>query len=604
MQLLGFLALSAAILFVAYRVVGGLLTKVFKLSELENTPAHSMRDGLDYEPARAARLFPQHFSAIAAAGPIVGPILAGIYFGWGPAWIWILVGSILVGGIHDFTALLASVRHESKSIAEIVRLYMNPRAYILFLLFIWFALVYVIIAFTDVTAGTFVATASGGTGDAPGPAVATSSILYLLFAVAMGLCLRFTKLGAGKAKLIFIPLVFAAILVGPYLPINLISLWTPEGATPDQLAVAKDSAQRAWGYILLVYCFIAAMAPVWSLLQPRGELGGYFLYIVIVAAVLGVAVGAFTGGATIQQPFFIAWQSETATKSFGYNATVFPILFITVACGACSGFHSIVASGTTSKQLHTEADTTPVAYGGMLMEGFFACISLATFMILKEVPKTGGPNAIYAAGIRDFAEQALRPIYSSEALSGWLLQFALLCFATFVFDTLDACTRLSRYVLMELLGWRSARQAAFATFICLILPVIVLSLPRMTFEGKPQPLWQVFWNIFGSSNQLLAALTLMGVTVWLARHRMHYWITLGPAVFMMVMTIWSLVISIPPYLKLIRGEAKVEVFKHLQFGITVSLIVLSAWLIVEAFITWRTMLGPPQDAPRAETVTA
>ena len=581
MDLLLFLVFSALILSIAYRVVGRRLVAMFDLSPAEDTPAHQLRDGLDYEPARASYLLPQHFSAIAAAGPIVGPILAGLYFGWGPAWLWIILGSIFIGGIHDFTALIASVRHRARSIAQVVREHMNPRAHLLFLVFIWFALVYVIIAFTDVTAGTFVAPANSTSAAAPGPAVAASSALYLLLAVAMGLALRFTSLGPLRAKLIFLPLVFVAIVVGPYMPIDLGGLFP--GANP----------QVIWGYILLAYCFAAALSPVWALLQPRGELGGYFLYIVMSAGVLGIAVGALSGDLHIAQPFFKGWE---ATDSFGNAAPLFPILFITVACGACSGFHSVVASGTTSKQLRCEMDARSIGYGSMLLEAFFACLSLATLMILTQ--PSGGPSAIYANGIATFADHALSPLLPAGVDPRALLfQFALLCFATFVFDTLDACTRLARYVLMELLGWTSRPQAILATALTLVLPALALSIPRIEFAGKPLPLYQVFWGIFGSSNQLLAALTLLGVTVWLARKGKPYWLALGPTLFMMTMTLWSLLISIGPYLSLWQPGAVIEPLRHFQFLITISLVVLTLWLIVEAIVTWRTLIRPGRAAP-------
>ncbi len=583
MDLLLFLLFSALVLAIAYRFVGRKLAAIFKLSTAEDTPAHQLRDGLDYEPARASYLLPQHFSAIAAAGPIVGPILAGLYFGWGPAWLWIILGSILIGGIHDFTALVASVRHRARSIAQVVREHMNPRAHLLFLVFIWFALVYVIIAFTDVTAGTFVAPASAGSADAPGPAVAASSALYLLLAVAMGLALRHTSLSPLRAKLIFLPLVFVAIVVGPYMPIDLGGLFP--GANP----------QVIWGYVLLIYCFAAALSPVWALLQPRGELGGYFLYIVMIAGVLGIAIGGLSGDLHIAQPFFKGWEG---TDSFGNAAPLFPILFITVACGACSGFHSVVASGTTSKQLRCEMDARSVGYGSMLLEAFFACLSLATLMILAQ--PSGGPSAIYAKGIATFADHALSPILPAGVdASALLYQFALLCFATFVFDTLDACTRLARYVLMELLGWTSRPQAILATALTLVLPALALSIPRVEFAGKPLPLYQVFWGIFGSSNQLLAALTLLGVTVWLARKGLPYWLALGPTIFMLAMTMWSLLISIGPYLSLWQLGTAIEPLRHFQFLITLSLVVLTLWLIVEAFITWRTLIRPSQRQPQA-----
>lgn len=577
MQVLLFLAVSAIILGVAYVLVGNWLERLFRLSRTESeTPAHTMRDGLDYEPATTAALLPQHFSAIAAAGPIVGPILAALYFGWGPAWLWIIFGSILIGGIHDFTCLLASVRHKARSVAELVREYMTPRAYFLFLVFIWFALVYVIIAFADVTAGTFVATASATSGDAPGPAVATSSVLYLGLAVLMGVLIRTKTMSPTKAKLVCFPLLVLAIVGGPMLPLDLGGIF---GA----------NTQRAWGVLLLIYCFVAAMSPVWALLQPRGELGGYFLYIVMGVAVVGIAIGAASSDLTISQPAFKGWMGDMAATK-GAAMPLFPMLFITIACGACSGFHSIVASGTTSKQLHRECDAKAVGYGSMLLEGFLACISLTTLMVMTEIPK-GGPNVIYATGIAQFGDRIARAI-SSTNLYPLLYQFALLCFATFVFDTLDACTRLARYVLMELMGWETRAQGYLATGITLLFPLVVMLLPPVLVDGQPRPLWQIFWNIFGSSNQLLAALALLAVTVWLAKKGMAWWLTLVPTVFMMAMTLWSLVMMVGPYLTLVRGTKPVAAIQHLQFAIVVSLIVLSVWLVVEALLTWRTMVRP------------
>lgn len=575
MDLLFFVLVSFAILMTAYWYVGGKLVSIFRLKTSENTPAHLLRDGVDFEPITASRLLPQHFSAISAAGPIVGPILAGLYFGWGPAWLWIILGSILIGGIHDFTALVASIRHGGRSVAEVVREYMSPRAYILLLIFIWFALVYVIIAFTDVTAGTFVAQANSAAADAPGPAVASSSIIYLLLAVIMGCVTRYTNLGPMKAKLIFMPLVFCAIVAGPYIPFDI-----------QKFFAHGVNIQVIWGYLLLGYCFVAALLPVWSLLQPRGELGGYFLYLVMAAAVLGIVAGAIQGTAHIEQPFFKGWQ---ASDSFGNPAALFPVLFITVACGACSGFHSIVASGTTSKQLMREVDARPVGYGSMLLESFFACLSLATLMITA-TPPAGGPSAIYANGLADLASWAISPLIpASVDPRSFLFQFALLCFATFVFDTLDACTRLARYILMELIGWKSRRQAVIATGITLIIPLIAVALPRVQLSGKTVPLYQVFWSIFGSSNQLLAAIILLGVSVWLAKKALPYWISLGPTIFMMMVTLWSLAISIGPYLVLWQTEAKIDLIRHFQFGITISLIFLSLWLIAESWITWQTI---------------
>ncbi len=569
MSLLLFLVASGLILGLAYRWMGRYLARYFQLDASAPVPAHTQRDGLDFEPAKASYLLPQHFSAIAAAGPVVGPILAATAFGWLPSWIWIIVGAILIGGVHDVATLIASVRHGARSIAEVVRRYMNRRSYLLFLAFIWVSLIYVIIAFADVTAGTFVQKATAAGDAAPGPAVATSSILYLLLSVVMGLVVRYAKLGEGLAKLIFLPLVLGAILLGPYLPFDLAAL---TGAARPQML---------WDFVLLGYCFFAALAPVWLLLQPRGALGGYFLYVIIVVGVLGIAIGALNGSLSIQAPAVSPGHFFTFS---GSTPPMIPVLFITIACGACSGFHSIVASGTTSKQLANEADAKPVAYGGMLLESFFACISLATVMILAK--PTGRPDLTYADGIAVFMNQAtfgLVPV-------GVARQFGLLCFATFVFDTLDACTRLARYVLMEFTGWKNRLGLYGATLFSVGVPALVLAMPPATLDGNPTPLWRVFWGLFGSSNQLLAALALLGVTVWLARRGRTPWLTLGPTIFMLVFTIWSLGLTLWK-----RGElvlaGTAQPAHRMEFGVALVLVSMALWLVVEALLLARRPAG-------------
>ncbi|MBI5382207.1 MAG: carbon starvation protein A [Opitutae bacterium] len=565
MTLILFLVVSGAILAVGYRWMGGRLARFLALDPKATTPAIAHRDGLDYEPINTSYLLPQHFSAIAAAGPIVGPILAGVYFGWVPAWLWILFGSIFIGGVHDFMTLIASVRHDARSIAEVVRRYMNRRSYLLFLAFIWISLVYVIIAFADVTAGAFVQRASVAEAAAPGPAVATSSMVYLLLAVVMGLSVRFLKVSEERAKWIFLPLVFGAILLGPLLPFDLTRFFP------------TSQPQLAWDYVLLIYCFFAAIAPLWLLMQPRGALGGYFLYAVMVIGVVGIVVGGLAGQVSIQAPAFGAGELFAFS---GSTPPLFPILFITVACGACSGFHSIVASGTTSKQLRSETDAKPVAYGGMLLEGFFACISLATVMILA---KPGGkPDATYANGVAVFMHQASFGLVSVEIAR----QFGLLCFATFVFDTLDACTRLARYVLLELTGWKGRAGICAATLLTLAIPALVVSLPPAVVAGKTMPIWQVFWTLFGSSNQLLAALALLGVTVWLRHLGKSVWYTLGPALFMLAMTMWSLVLIMKQYFGRVAAGASVGVH-HVEFGVALLLLAMALWLVVEAGLVAR-----------------
>ena len=571
MSLILFLAVSGLILAWAYRWYGRILARYLQLDATIKTPAHTQRDGLDYEPASKTWLLPQHFSAIAAAGPIVGPILAGTYFGWLPSWLWIIFGAIFVGGVHDLMTLVASVRHGAKSIAEVVRRYMNRRSYLLFLGFIWISLVYVIIAFADVTAGTFVQKASVADGDAPGPAVATSSILYLGLAIVMGLCMRKFKLGEGKAQLIFLPLVLGAIIAGPHLPLDLAAL------------TGSARPQILWDHVLLTYCFFAALSPVWLLMQPRGALGGYFLYVIVIVGVVGVVVGGLKGDITIAAP---AVSSANLFSFNGATPPLLPVLFITIACGACSGFHSIVASGTTSKQLDRETDAKPVAYGGMLLESFLACLSLATVMILAK--PTGRPDLTYADGVAVFMNQATFGLVSVDIAR----QFGLLCFATFVFDTLDACTRLARYVLMELTGWSGRAGMIFATLVTLALPAIVVTLPPAIVAGQPVPLWRAFWNLFGTSNQLLAALALLGVTVWLQQRQRSVWITLGPTIFMLAMTFWSLLLTAQVHLGRLKNGGAATV-QHVEFAVVLLLAVMAIWLVVEALLLAKKRTPPP-----------
>jgi carbon starvation protein len=270
------------------------------------------------------------------------------------------------------------------------------------------------------------------------------------------------------------------------------------------------------------------------------------------------------------------------------------VLFITIACGACSGFHSIVASGTTSKQLDRETDARAVGYGGMLLESFLACLSLATVMILAK--PTGRPDLTYADGVGIFMNQATFGLISVDVAR----QFGLLCFATFVFDTLDACTRLARYVMMELTGWTGRRGMIFATGLTLLLPALVVSLPPAVVGGQPLPVWRAFWNLFGTSNQLLAALALLGVTVWLHRRGRPVWITLGPTIFMLVMTLWSLLISVQTHLGRVRTGTAAAVH-HVEFSVVVLLSAMAVWLVVEALLLARQRppAAPLVPEPRA-----
>ena len=272
MTLLMVVVFSAVVLSVAYVTYGRLLVRLLRLDPNATTPAVELRDDVDYVPIEPKFLLSQHFSAIAAAGPIVGPILAGVAFGWVPALLWILIGSIFIGGVHDLTSLVASIRHKARSIAEVVRDHMSGRAYMLFLAFVWLSLVYIIVAFTDVTAGAFLSDIEpDGVGKTTilGGGIATSSLLYLALPIVMGLLLRYTRLSVGWATVIFLPLVGVSIWAGQKIPFDVQQIFN----------LSPENAKRVWNTALLGYCFIASLIPMWLLLQPRGHLGGYFLYL-------------------------------------------------------------------------------------------------------------------------------------------------------------------------------------------------------------------------------------------------------------------------------------------------------------------------------------
>ncbi|MDX1946706.1 MAG: carbon starvation CstA family protein [Pirellulaceae bacterium] len=579
MNLLYIVLPSAVVLTIAYLTYGRVLTRLFRLDPTRKTPAHELQDGLDYEPLTTSALLPQHFSAIAAAGPIVGPIVAGMTFGWLPALIWILVGSILIGGVHDFSALVASIRHKARSIAEVVRDHMSQRSYILFLLFIWIALVYIIVAFTDVTALSFVGAATAESGGVGGGAIASSSLLYLVLPVLMGLLMRFAKMPLWLATIVFVPLVGMAIWVGKFIPFDV-------GA---QFNLSDGDARKVWDVALLCYCLVAGLLPVWMLLQPRGHLGGFFLYIALGAGAIGLALG----GETAKFPAFRGWEIPNAP---GGVTTLFPALFILIACGACSGFHSLIASGTTSKQLRVETDARPIGYGAMLLEAMVAIISLCCVMMFAEgspVLDPKKPNFVYAQGIGRFLEVV-------RIDRGLGIAFALMAFTTFVYDTLDVCTRLGRYILVELTGWRSKAGMVFATALTAGIPLFFLLRHPSNAEV---PVWRVFWNLFGASNQLLAALTLLGITVWLWRTRRAWWVWLVtgvPTVWMYTMSTWALVaMTLPKF----RDEAGGLVIPRDPIPwIGVVLLILAAIMLFEAIRILLSLGTPPE--PKGEPAMA
>jgi carbon starvation protein len=551
-----------AVLVAGYLLYGRFIARQYRLDPGATTPAVAKNDGVDFVPARPFYLMAQHFSAIAAAGPIAGPILACAVFGWLPCVLWIGIGVVFIGAVHDFSALIASVRHGAHSIAEIAKQNLGKRAGLSLLWFIWLALLYVIIAFTQITAGSFVGKAEEFAGLSTtfnkGGAVAMASTLYMVLSVVLGLVQRYLKPPMWLATAIFVPATLGCVYAGMKLD-DLLSF-----------------GQGTWVVAILVYCLIASMLPMWLLQQPRGFLGGFVLYMAIGIGVAGI----FFGGYEIKQPAIGAGVSNVldpipilagAPGSPPVTSLVFPFLFVTIACGACSGFHGLICGGTTSRQVSNETHCKPVGFGCMLLEGFVALIALATIMMLSpEEAKGLGPARIYGDGLAKFLT-----VFLGKDAYVFACTFGAMAFSTFVFDTLDVSTRLGRYLLQELFkakggdpsrcftcGYQLAgladdtpcpecgalipgrgrvRRSPLVGFtaagVTVTIPLAFLSL------ADPKA-YLAYWTLFGTSNQLLAALTLLGVTVWLYRSGKKIWFTLVPMVFVMTITVVALVLQI------------------------------------------------------------
>jgi carbon starvation protein len=560
LPLLAFLVI--AVLTAGYFFYGRLIAKNYALDDAAATPAVKVNDGEDFVPTRPFYLLGQHFSAIAAAGPIAGPILAAQMFGWLPCILWIAFGVVFIGAVHDFSALVASVRHGGESVAEIVKRHIGRRAWLLIMSFIWLALIYVIVAFADITASTFVGKTEELEGGAfrfnAGGAVAAAALMYLGLSLLMGVIEKKWKPPLWLSTVIFVPATLLVVWLGTKVSTTFV--------------LPIDNPQRAWGLGILVYCFLAALLPVWLLLQPRGYLGGFILYIAIGVGVIGI----FLGNLRYPGEFDIAQPAIKAIDAGGPFGAMFPFLFVTIACGACSGFHGLVCSGTTSKQIEKESHTKPVGYGAMLLEAFVALIALTTVMIVAQGVKMPGPGKVYGDGIGKYLTVVIgKDNYVFAAT------FGAMAFSTFVFDTLDVSTRLGRYILQELFAWRTRAAGIVASLMTLLPPAIFIATARPPAPGV-RPAYMDFWTLFGTSNQLLAALTLLAVTVWLRREKRRVWYTAVPMVFVMGITIWALVIQIRHAFSTFGTAAFGLNAATLNGVVGIALIALAVALMVEA----------------------
>jgi len=453
---------------VGYVVYGRFMSDVYGLDNDRKTPAETLDDGIDYCAAHPAVLGGHHFASIAGAGPIIGPIAAAGIFGWVPVYLWCLVGSLFFGGPHDMGALVASMRHEGKSIGEVVDRWIGRRAKMLFLSFAWLALVLVVAVFLELSAQTL----------AQDPAVAFSGMLYIVLALVFGILVNRYRVPLLVMTAVLLPIVLGAVWYGNR------AVWVQSWFTFDV---------GTWRLVLTGYVFVASVLPVWLLLQPRDYLASYLLCLAVIIGAVGMLFGG--GRFATELPAFSGFNP-------GEDTYLWPMLFVIVACGAISGFHAIVASGTTAKQLRKEKDARLIGYGSMLVEGLIAVIALATIMMAGQVAE-GGPVATFGAGFGRFAQ-----LLGIEPKLG--MSLGLLAINSFLLTTLDTSTRLARYQLQELTNMKLDRYTA-------TLIGVAGALALLYIKAGDTPTWKLIWPVFGASNQLVAALALMGVSVWIVK---------------------------------------------------------------------------------------
>ena len=558
------LIISIAILVVGYIFYGGWLSKKWGVDPNNVTPAHTMEDGVDYVPAKAPVLMGHHFSSIAGAGPINGPIQAAV-FGWVPVALWVLIGGIFFGGVHDFGALFASVRNKGKSIGTVIEDSIGLKAKRLFLIFAYLTLLLVVAAFASIVANTFKATflENGAVDIAASSANASTamiSIFFIVLAIFFGFFVYRRNAPLGISTIIGVALIAIAMVVG--------LKWHP-------LYLSYET----WMIICGIYILIASVTPVWILLQPRDYLSSFLLYGMMILAVVGI-VGCHPSIDTM--PAFTGFKDTLAPtgSSLGY---LFPALFVTIACGAISGFHSLVGSGTTAKQLNREQDAQPIAYGGMLIESALAIISLcAVAYIWKDYADgtTVVPTAVFAGGL----SAMLGELFGAGAQS---VTYSLLILAVsaFCLTSLDTATRLARYMFQEfwmkpgesIKDMTGARKVLTNPYVATAITVVIGIALGMTGYAK-------IWALFGAANQLLAALGLLAVAAWLGKIGRNNKMFLFPMAFMLIVTLTSLVFTIITQVNLITSGADVT-WGIVRGVIAVLLIILAIDLVVEGVKT-------------------
>ena len=556
--------LAVVVLGGAYLVYGRYLAKKWGINPDSKTPAYEMEDGVDYVPADTNVVFGHQFASIAGAGPINGPIQAAM-FGWLPVMLWILLGGVFFGAVQDFASMYASVKNKGRSIGYIIELYIGKLGKRLFLLFTWLFSILVVAAFADIVAGTFNGfDANGATVTANG-AVATTSLLFIVFAVGLGFYLKYTRFPKMLNTLFAIALLVLAVGLGLAFPI-----YVP---------------QSAWLIFVFIYVIIACVTPVWALLQPRDYLNSYLLIAMIVGSVLGICVY----NPSMNLPSFTAFKLTAANGSVSY---LFPALFVTIACGAVSGFHSLVASGTASKQIKNEKNMLPVSFGAMLLESLLAITALiaAGFVATQEGLPAGTPPQLFAQAISIFLTSLGLP----ESVCYTLITLAISAFAL---TSLDSVARVGRIAFQEFFTDDSIapedqsplNKVLTNKYFATILPLLLCyALSRAGYAS--------IWPLFGSANQLLSALALIACAVFLKKTKRQGAMLWGPMVIMLGVTFTALALKITELVTALSGQF---VFGNaLQLVFAVLLLILG---VIVAFEGIKKLIGKDETLENTET---
>ncbi|MBW1953433.1 MAG: carbon starvation protein A [Deltaproteobacteria bacterium] len=564
---------------VAYKLYGKFIgQKIFNLTKQATVPSVELEDGIDYVPTKKEIIFGHHYTSIAGTGPIVGPAI-GVIWGWLPAMIWIFVGTIVMGAVHDFGALIISMRNQGKSIAEYTSKYVNSRTKFLFFVIVFLELWIVIAIFGLVIAVVF----------AMFPQSVFPVWLEIPIALLLGYMIYKKGKGAMSWSILAVIVMYITVIIGYWVPIKMPTI---AGIPPTGV----------WTIILLVYAFIASVLPVTTLLQPRDFINSHQLVIALALLTLGVFFSAFSGRLDVVAP---AVQASPAKAP-----SMWPFLFITIACGAISGFHSLVSSGTSSKQVRNETDALFVGYGSMLMEGVLATlviVAVAAGIGMGYTPKGGETLTGAAAWTTHYSSWAAAAGLGSKITSfvvgaanmmqmvgvphGIAIVIMGVFVASFAGTTLDTATRIQRYVIAELCGdiklnFLTGRYAA--TFVAVGSAMWLAFATGASGKGA-----LTLWPMFGAVNQTLAALALIIITIYLKAKGGAKWMVAGlPAIFMSIMTIWAVVVNQTSFLH--KQNALLTV-------INACILIVALWIVIEGLAKFFSMGGP--EAGEAEAVS-